>query len=284
MHGASPLTGKQAILHEKRRIHAKRKRIFFIILFFILVGLFFYTIRKPWLRYNTVNVSGDTLVELDEIKSFVENKISGYKLFILPRNSIIFLKKIDLEKDVLNQFPRLSSALITGSKELNIAVGEPIFESMYCGISAESNLPINCVLLHPDGKISSTAPLYSHSPFFTFYKKTETLPETGSRILGIDEIERITLLRREVESYNIPVAGFLYGDDYDEILIDTGSEFNKLPKIRILFGATNINIGKTLGIAAKNEGVKKILIDDINNLDYIDLRFNEQVVYKKKSD
>ncbi len=284
MLGASTLTSKQAILHEKNRIHTKRKRIFFLVLFILLIVGFFYVIRKPFLRFQNVNVSGNTLVELSDVKSFIDNKIVGYKFFLIPRNSIIFLKKLDLERDVLNKFPRLSVVSITGSKELNVVLSEPIFESMYCSLTGDLSLPTSCALLHSDGKIGSTAPIYSHSPYFTFYKKLDILPEIGSHILGVEEINRISKLSDEISSYNIPVAGFVYGEDYDEVLLDTGGDFASAPRIRILFGATSLDISKTLGIAAKNEGVKKVLLDDLGNLDYVDLRFSEQVVYKKKGE
>lgn len=284
MLGSSSLTSKQAILHEKNRIHTKRKRIFFLILFFAVIVGFFYIIRQPFLRFKSVNVSGNTLVELSEIQNFIDGKLVGYKFFLIPRNSVIFLKKIDLENQVLIKFPRLSAVSITGSRELSVVVGEPIFESMYCSLTGENNLPTACALLHADGKIGSIAPLYSHSPYFTFYKKLDVLPEIGSHIVGKEEIDRISSLVTEISSYNIPVAGFVYGSEYDEVLLDTGGNFASLPRIRILFGATSSDISKTLGIAAKNEGVKKVLLDDLNNLDYVDLRFSEQVVYKKKSE
>ncbi len=284
MHGAANLTTKQALLHERRRIASKRRRTFFLFLFFLLVIGFFVIIRKPIFRIQNVKVSGNTLVSTDDVKTFIESKLVGYRFFLIPRNSIIFFKKDQIESSIKDAFPRLSKVTITAGTNLNVIIAEPIFESMYCNLSGVDILPMDCALLHPDGKTGSMAPVYSYSPFFTFYKIESELPKSGTHVISLDEITRVNGIKMEVESYNIPVIGFVYGTEYDEVLLNTGSSFKNLPRIRILPNVKSTDISKTLGIAAKDEGIKKVLIDKLNDLEYIDLRFSGQVVYKKKSE
>jgi hypothetical protein len=285
MYGSNSLTSKQAELHAQRHARAKRRRIFFTVIFFVLVVSFFYVIRQPFLRVNSITISGNTLVDINEVKSFTENKILGYRYLLIPRNSILFLHRDDLESQVLNKFPRLSKVTIVGARDLNMTVYEPVYTKMYCNlVGEEKDTPQNCALLHTDGKLGSLAAKYSYSPFFTFYKAEDALPELGKNVLNEAELNRVSLIQNEVESYNIPVIGFVYGTDYDEVLLNTGSSFDTLPRIRILPGATSVDISKTLGIAARDAVVKKLLVENIRDLDYVDLRFSGQVVYKKHSE
>jgi len=276
------LASKQAVLHDQRHARRRRRRILLFLIFLVLVCGFFYIIRKPFLRVGTVTVEGSTLVNSNDIKEFVEQKLSGYQLFLIPRNSVLFLKRDEIESQILVKFPRLSKATIVSGTGMYINVSEPIFENMYCMISVETKLPIGCALLHPDGKLGSIAPKYSYSPFFTFYKSGDVLPELGTTVISSDELARVSTIKEEVRSYNIPVIGFFYGFEYDELLLDTGDGFSELPRIRLLFGAQVTDIKKTLGIASEDTTVKKLLIDNLVGLDYVDLRFNGQVVYKKK--
>ncbi len=279
MYSANSLSDRQAVLHEKNRIRARRKRIFFTFLFLLITVGFFVAIRKPFLRISSIEVSGNTLTSPRDIKSFVDTKVTGYKFFLIPNNSIIFLEKKDLQSEILKKFPRLSSATISGTRDVKIVITEPVFDSMYCEIL--DGVPNKCALLHTGGKVGSVAPVYSYPPFFTFYKES-ALGQVGEVAISIDEIDRIRLLRQEIESYGIRVIGFVYGAEYDEILLDTGSNYSDLPRIRLTSGVNRQDIVKTLGSAIKDDNVKKLLLDELPNLEYIDLRFSGQVVYRKK--
>jgi len=288
MYGSNSLASKQAELHAKKHAHAKRKRFLLSVLFFVLAFLFFYLIRQPFLRINSVTVSGSTLVDADDVDLFIKEKLNGYRFFLIPRNSIVFLKRSALESAILDKFTRLSKVSISGTRDLSVNLYEPSYSKMYCNLTVSeaqtSPVPQNCALLHTDGKLGSLAPKYSYSPFFTFYKTIDNLPELGTRIIDYYSLNRISLISSEVESYDIPVSGFVFGEEYDEILLNTGDAFSELPRIRILPGATAEDISKTLEIAARDSSVQKLLIDNIKDLHYIDLRFSGQVVYKKRGE
>ncbi len=275
---------KQAVLYERREAGARRKRIFFIIIFLLLVVSFFYVIRKPFLRVRSVSVVGNGLVDNTEVQKFVENKISGYKYFLIPRNSILFIKKDILQKEIVKNFPRLSSAVVHTGNNLKIEIGEPVFQTMYCPLDGSNKPSISCALLHSNGVAGSIAPKYPYMPLFTFFSSGGAVPILGQQIIDPTEIVRITKLGDEISSYGMPVYGFVYANGYDEILLDTGDEFANLPRIRVLNGATDKDIHLTLGIALEDPIVKKLLLDNLNSLAYVDLRFDGQVVYKKKGE
>jgi hypothetical protein len=285
MYGSHSLSSKQAELHAKKHARAKRRRFLFSTLFFVLVFSFFYLIRQPFLRINNISVSGNTLVNKEDVKNFTQNKILGYRYFLIPKNSIIFLNRSNIESSILNEFTRLSKVSVLGTRDLNIAIEEPIYTKMYCNLSSdEIKMPQNCALLHSDGKLGSIAPIYSYSPFFTFYKSEAGLAELGTKVLNEYDLDRISLIKNEIESYNISVSGFVFGDEYDDVLLNTGSSFDELPRIRILKDVAFSDISKTLGIAVRDSTVQKLLIENVKDLDYIDLRFSGQVVYKKRSE
>lgn len=284
MYNASLVSTKQEALIAERRKYSKRKRNVFFLFIILLLVLFFILIRKPYFRINTVNVSGVTLVNNGEVKSFVENYISGYRFFLLPKNSIIFLDKEKLQYSISMKFPRLENIKISKGHNLNIEITEPIFESMYCNVIPLDLEIQKCYLLHQDGKIASVAPEFSYSPYFTIYKITGDVPYVGQNIITLEEINRIKQIKNKINSYNINTAGYVYGSTYDEVLLDTGNSFKELPRVRILQNATDLDVDSVMGPAIKDKTVQKLLIENLNDLEYIDLRFNGQVVYKKKGE
>lgn len=277
----SLLKHQQAAIHAHN--HAKRRRLSILlkILFLFLVVGFFYFVRQPTFRVNSVVVTGNGLVDAGSVSSFVNEKISGYKYFLIPKNSFLFIKKEKLQNEILKNFPRIESVHLRVNKVLTVVIVEPDFNNMYCNLDAISNKPIDCVLMHKNGRAGSIAPVYTYAPFFTFYGNLNEM-KLGDIVMSPIEITRIMAIKDEINSYKMPVYGFVYGNEYDEIILDTGAEFLELPRIRILPGVESTELGKTLGIAIKDVNVKKILLKKIEELDYIDLRFNGQVVYKVK--
>ncbi len=275
---------KQAVLYERREAGARRKRIFFFIIFIILVVSFFYLIRQPFLRVHSVNVVGYGLVDDYQVKEFVNSKIAGYKYFIIPNDSLIFIKKENLQNKILESFPRLSDVNIYVGKVLKIETQEPVFQTIYCGLDNNLKVSSKCVLIHLNGKAGSFAPDYAYMPLFTFFSGRDSQITLGEQIIDPTEIKRITELRYEINSYGMDTYGYVYGADYDEVLLDTGYEFSDLPRIRLLPNATSKDINLTLGVSINDPVVKKLLLEKIDDLSYIDLRFEGQVVYKKKGE
>lgn len=307
---------KQSVLHEKNRRLSRFKKILGYTLFFVLVFGFFYFVNHPSFRVKSINIIGDTLVDKEEVKKFVQQKTSGRMLYLIPRDSIFFLKRKNLKNQILHEFPRLNKVLIDFGKNINVRIFESEYSNMYCSITTlpkssvekqeeikdtetvkeeskeeeqevvqQQNQPnkFNCFLLKNDGNLGSMAPVYSYPPFFTFYEVNDITPELGTNIVSLNELTRLHEIRDEIEQYNIKIIGFVYGDEYDEFLIDAGLPFEDLPRIRILQGAKVEDIKNTLGQIMKDKTVEKILLSDLNNLNYIDLRFDKQVVYKKKN-
>jgi len=284
MYNASLVSTKQEALIAQRRKHSHRKRnVFMLFIILLLVG-FFITIRKPYFRINTVNVTGITLVNNEDVKSYVESSISGYRYLLIPKNSIIFLDKEKLQKSIAQKFPRLENIKINKGQTLNIEITEPVFESMYCTVIPLDLEIQKCYLLHFDGKIASVAPEFSYSPYFTIYKITSDVPYVGQNIITLTEINRIKQIKNKINSYEINTIGYVYGSTYDEMLLDTGSSFKELPRVRVSQNATDLDVDSVMGPAIKDKTVQKLLIDNLPDLEYIDLRFNGQVVYKKKGD
>ncbi len=283
MDTASLVSKKQAALLAKHHAKARRKRHFIMFIFIVLIVGFFVLIRQPFLRVNEVKVHGSTLVSSLEVENYIQQEISGYKYFILPKNSIILIHKSDLKEKIMKAFPRLSEVSMNVGTRMNVAISEPIFESMYCLVSPDTGMPESCVLLHRDGKAGSVAPVYSYPPFFTFYSTAYQKPVLGSRILNTEEIDRVNGIRNELLAYDMPTYGIVYGAGQDEIILDTGEDFKTLPRIRIISGATKEDIHKTLGAAMGDPSISKLL-ENLSELSYIDLRFNGQVVYKRRGE
>ena len=153
---------------------------------------------------------------------------------------------------------------------------------MVCAYTNNDINDENCYLLNLDGTVASKSLKYSYSPFMGIYieKTGNFIP--GERAINGGELNRINQIKDEVKKYNINVYGYVYKSEYDELLLSTGYNIKTLPKMYILHGVNSTDIYNSLGRALNDKVVKKLLFENLNLIDYIDLRFKDQIVYKKK--
>src|SRR3989344_7224422 len=106
---------KRDVFHSPRLLELKKKKkkairfkalIFISSLAVVLVFLFLIA-RSPKININAIEVSGNEIIESQQIKKVAEEKIGGYYLWFLPKANFIFYPRKGIEKELMESFKRL---------------------------------------------------------------------------------------------------------------------------------------------------------------------------------
>ena len=287
---------RRDIPHSQNRIKRKRKIIlwkFLAILFVVIliVGGIAWGLSRPGLRIARIEVSGNSVLETDEITSFVRKEISGKYFFLFPKDSIALYPKERIENDLLDSFKRILSLSLNtkGFTALSVTINERKPYSLWCGeilVDTDVEEDALCYFADEAGFLFAEAPHFGGNVYVEFYGP---LYKTGTSISspGI-----------------IPIgAEFL-----------PSLEFKTITLFRDLLGRIGLNINKAVAKDAGDftftirEGGKVLLnkkqdpmrlVSDIESafrtelgdpgdpavrkqVEYIDARFTNKIFFKKK--
>jgi hypothetical protein len=274
-------------IKRNRRIRNIRLSILFFILIFILVGALAFFSNDKHVVIDNIEITGTHIIDHDQVLKQINSDLSGRYAYLFSRsNSFIYPHKIIYNNLLLN-FPRIESLSITkdGPKNLKINITERVGSYLYCGLNVPENkeqIGENCFFLNNDGFIFDKAPYFSGNVYFKYYM---ALPEGVESPLGkqMTDVVHFHQLARFIDG--VISLGF------KPIYLVVDQEGN-----HSLYLEHNVNIttpkiifknDNDLGVILDNLSLsmkKKEFADEINSkyntLLYIDLRFNNKVLYK----
>lgn len=276
-------------VQELRRVQRKRRSllfIVFIILFIVLVIGLSYLSHQPKVTISNINIEGTHIIDSMDVQQTVMDHLSGNFFYIFSKKNTFLYPKSKIEKDLQKKFTRINklSVKLEGLNTLKVVIDERVGSYMYCGDNIPENqneLGENCYFVNSDGYIFDVAPYFSGNIYFKFY-----IPLSNDQdILSQQILDKKTF--REVISFVDglvdlgldPVSVVMYDKDrysfnlrsntinvHPEILF---KEDNELP---VIFG--------NLSAAMQNSDFKNEIFSRFSTLSYIDLRFDNKVLYK----
>ena len=270
-------------LRRKREQAYKRMVVLVSILAVTVVAGLVTLVRYPKVQIRTINVTGNYVVQTNEVLTRVQGLLEGNYLYFIPRTNALFYPRQQIINDLLKTFPRFRSVDISQGDvtSLTITVNEVHGFALWCGMdSFRSDAP--CYFADDLGRIIDTAPNYSGNVYPRFFGSM--LIDDGANPLGkqIVEPERFTGLvtfAKEVTSLGLPVrATLVSANNNDSFIIDLGQ--NTFATIKFLADADYAVISKNLQLALAKDDLAKQIAKDKKNLQYFDLRFSNKVYYK----
>ncbi len=273
---------KLRALRDKRRKRRMRVCILLGILLLLLIGTFIYVSHLPRIQLTLVIVSGNKVVDTDEIISHVEQKLEGKYAYVIPHRMAFLYPKEEIVADLVASFPRFKSVAVYRANHttLQVTVEEVRGRALWCGTNIHAeNAP--CYFTDESGKIVSEAPQYSGNVYPRFFGGTLV---SGTDPLGkvfIDEVtfgnllaffERVQVLGFQVKAVEIGEA------DEDTFLLDLGN--SAAAPLRFQKDDDFVMLAGNLAAAIGNPELAKSLKTDKANLEYFDLRFTNKVYYK----
>lgn len=271
---------KQMELVMRRRALARRRILLTSLSIIALLVLCVVLLWQDGMRVkkiiidNTQGVSDSSLIE-----NFIQQDLRGRRFLILPRDSFLVFPKKTIIKNIESKFPRIKSVHIKRASTLVVTVEEHPLELLYCHLRIDSST--ECGFMNYSGYVTALAPFYSYAPIFGVYTNSEEPIIPGFKYLDQSEVKRIIDINDALKKLDIHPYGFMYGGAYDSVVLDTGKKFASLPVIKINQAISGEDLFKKIELGFKDTRVKKIIIDDIDSITYIDTRFKDQIVYKK---
>lgn len=274
-------------IRHKRRVRRLRLFIIFFLLFVSFIwALSFFSGNKRIVIDNIV-INGTHIIDQEEIKQEVYKNISGNYIYLFSKsNSFIYPRK-QIYNNLRLNFPRIESLSVTrdGLKTLQIEITERVGSYLYCGSSIpeiKDDVGENCYFINNDGLIFDKAPYFSGNVYFKYYMTLESdiINPLGKQMISIDKFHKLARFIDMITSLGFkPIYIVTDQDNTNSLYLNHGVD-NTIPKIIFKNDDDFDIIQENLSAAMKKKEFADEINSKYNTLLYIDLRFENKVLYK----
>lgn len=253
----------------------KKKRILFyikitgIILSCVLFVWFVYFISHHKSHQVTnVVISGQKYISEEEIKNIVLEDMKGSYLFLFSRQSSLFIPRSNIKRDIREAFPSIDSVSVSFGDIHTIEVSVQEFEprSRWC---SENN---ECFLMNPSGMLFIEEPVIFTESLITFYGLIGE-EKIGQTFLSEKQFKDILEFIDGVKEFDLYVQSVSYDNEDGTLDLSLKRKaeiyINQKDDLKVAL--------KNLRTAIEQDAIKGA---QLNNIEYIDLRFGKKVFYK----
>ncbi len=280
---------KKIILNSPRLLELKKhkRKIFLSKFCFVLIGLIIIFVglgflsRINRLNITNININGNKIVEVEEIKEKVDQNLLGYYLWLFPKTNIFFYPKSKIIQSLSTEIKRLKDINLTinDSGTLEVLVKERTGLYTWCGVIFEpvSDKSSMCYFLDEDGFMFDEAPYFSGEVYFKFYG------ETVDSYFAKNNFTKLVLFKEILQQMGLkPVMLYKMGNSDVKILLSATKFSTTNPEIIFKTDADLDIMAENLDAALDTEPLKTDFPKKYSSLLYIDLRYGNKVVYKFK--
>jgi hypothetical protein len=278
---------------EMRRTERKRKLllvgVFFACTLIILsVGVFI--VRLSDLQIQKVVVTGTNIVLPSAIEQKTLTELSGNYFFFIPKSSVFFYGKKELEESLRKEFPRLKDLIITTQdlQTLTLTVTEHTGMYLWCGETYDSATyditKEECSYVDDTGYVFDTAPSFSGNIYLKFFgglvKNTQIV---GEHVLPEKDFNRAVIFATGLQTLGFRISGVVVTPDTYTFLVQRDTP----PYTSTIVIKSDAQVETLLAYvraAITTEPLSSKLKKSIDSLEYLDLRFNKKVYYKFTED
>jgi len=245
-------------------------KLFFSFLFFItILFLLSWFSKIDLLKIKEIKIEGNNSIKSELIKGNVENNFSGNFFGLFSKKNILIYPKNTIKKNLLNFSPKIKkiSLNVNFDKILTIKIEERKFHSLWCNI--ENTEEVECYLIDKDGYIYAKSTTKDRNGF-KYYLKLDK-PFLRKNILDIDKFKELDSLILFMQGLELNPEKIVEGDGIYKVYLSSGTKII-LDKKRDYKKMIN-NLETILDTNILN-------IEEIENIDYLDLRFDNKIFYK----
>ncbi len=275
----------------KKNKASKRKKtsykIFFLwIVLVVFLGSVFFISRIPSLQLKGIqNIEGNSTVSEDEIHIFFNQY--GKKRFFFPLTNKIIFSRQKFSQEMQNTFPRLEVVSVLKQKDsISLIVSERTASYLWCGeVLLDVTEDITCWFVDTHGFIFDKAPFFTGSSFLRLYGGIDARADIIGQYFDSSILNYYDSFVDILNDFGIFIrAVFVLEDGQVRIMLDSVHGLSKSPFIAV---HTSNSIMETIDIL-KTAFMDEIILRDITSqyeqLEYIDLRFENQFIYKFKDE
>lgn len=284
----SVLNSPRLLELKKKKHKILRRKIFFLICFFILilVGLSFLS-KWEYININNIQITGNKVIETKMIESVVKEKIAGNYLWFFPKTNFLLYPKWEIKRELADKFKKLKdiSLSVQNFKTLNISLTERTALYTYCGITPPETNDNNqkCYFVDDSGFIFDEAPYFSGEVYLKFYGVTSINGDNPSGSYFFQpNFSKLISMKGTLEKIGIkPVVFFI--DESGDIKIFLSSSTSQPGPFVIFKDDADFNqTVENLQSVLTTEPLQTEFKTKYSSLLYIDLRFGNKVYYKFK--
>ncbi len=274
-------------IRHNRRIRLFRLSILFFILLISIIGATSYFSGNKNIIIDKVVITGTHIIDKVDIEEEIYKDISGKYFHLFSRaNSFIYPHKQIYNNLILN-FPRIESLSIyrDNLKTLHIEIIERVGSSLYCGPNIPQDIEQvgeNCYFINDDGFIFDEAPYFSGNVYFKYYGTIEgnIISPLGKQMIDVNRFHELTRFMDKINSLGLNPIYIVLGQDGINSLYLSHAVNDSIPKI--IFKNDNVleTIYDNLALSMRKREFAEEINSKYNTLLYIDLRFNNKVLYK----
>jgi len=273
------------IYRKKRNAKIKKVGIIFLIFILFITGLSLLSTNKK-INIQTVNINGNNVLIKNDILKVVDQELVGKYLFLFPkRNSFIYPGQ-KIKNSLLESFNRISDVQIAKDDltTITISIKERTGIYLFCDQEGSEEEAEDCYYIDDVGLIFSEAPYFSGNIYFKFYdNRKDKSHKIGENFIDKDEFVRLVNFKKYLDQYIIRSnALILKNNEEYEFVLDKMADEDQFPKIFINKNSDFEKILNNLLSAIETEPFASEYKKNYNNLEYIDLRFENKVYYKFK--
>jgi hypothetical protein len=268
----------------KKRMRVRRRIAIASIVFCIacMVGIVFAS-RLEHIRISEVSISGNKIIDTDDVLAITETKLSGMYFYVLPRNNTFLYPKKAIESELMRIYPRFNTVDVrrNGLNRIDIVLSEERGVALWCGVEIPASLNQDCYFTDTAGVIIDHAPQYSGNVYLRFYggEIASKVPLLGQSFVSPEEFYRLTYFAEAIKKLGLPVYAVHIGvGEENDLLLD----FTGKQKARFRFRATadyDVLIDN-MTTALEQSSLRTRLAKEGPLLQYFDLRFSNKVYYK----
>lgn len=275
-----------------KRRNAIKKTVFLFCLFLLLLIAIVWVSRDSRMLIANINLTGNKAVQKEELLSIVDNELSGNYFFAFPKKNILLYPKTTINKKIMDSFKRIHyvDIRINNFTSIDILVKERMPYTMWCGenllVDTTSSLSKKCYFSDDKGFIFAEAPTFSNDVYFTIFGELTYTDDSrevvGSSFLNEKKFTNLMQIRSLFEKEGIVSIKLntLPENDFELYLKDGG---------KFIFNINQDTAKLVSNAIVAIDAKKKELIEVspstdrasiFKNLEYIDLRFNNKVIFK----
>jgi len=213
---------------------------------------------------EVLGVEGETAAAASEAAAA---DLSGETLYFFPNSNIFFVSAKSIAKNIVASSPEIAS----------VKVSKKFFDTIVINIKTKNPVALWCLdqacdVLDSSGMAFDATTTFATSTFVTF--GNGKIPHVGMSILPLSEFPSLMAF-----IYNLPQRGFhtssvgIAENGEVRIYIATSSSLIVDPSKNLSESLANLD----LLLTNKTSGMT---VDQINSLQYLDLRFPDKIFYK----
>jgi len=274
-------------MKRKNRKRFLRSLIFFVFLMIALIIGTSYFSNDKHILISDIKIEGTNIIDEGSVRELVQQQMFGKYFYLFNKANSFIYPKNNIYNNLLKNFSRIEELSIEriGFKTLSIKIKERAGSYLYCGsIIPEDSAQIgeNCFFVNNEGYIFDNAPYFSGDIYFKFYtvlQNKDVSPLTQS-LMNIDKWRQSIRFIDGVEGLVLKPVYISFGEDgVDYLYLEKRGNANN-PKI-IWNDEDNLEtMLENLSLAMSKSEFANEIKDKYNTLSYIDLRFDNKVIYK----